>query len=91
MGKLLFMLTLIGGAYWYWNGPYQQQPQGVSAADQLAQNGALMRRCVGEKTRMSTTGALAGMGGVAMSREDAERECAQHYGLQQRDGEWHDR
>ncbi len=91
MGKLLFMVLLIGGAYWYWNGSQGQPAQGLSPQQQLEHNAALMRRCVGEKTRMSSTGALAGMGGVAMGREDAERECAQEHGLRQQDGHWHDR
>jgi len=88
MAKLVIILAIIGVAYWYWSGPYQQSRQ-TSVADQLKENAAIMQRCVAQEGRMQSAGGLAGVGDVGSSGEDAERLCATKNHLVKRDGNWY--
>lgn len=88
MGKLIMLLAIIGIAYWYWTGPYQESTA-TSEADQLAENAAIMQRCIKQEERMEAAGGLAGLGGVGGSGEDAEKLCAQKNNLHLQDGKWY--
>jgi hypothetical protein len=88
MAKLVFLLAIIGLAYWYWSGPYQRSAL-TSEADQQQKNAAIMQRCIKQEMSMQSAGDVAGLGDVGSNREDAERLCADKYGLEKRDDGWH--
>jgi type II secretory pathway pseudopilin PulG len=90
MTKLAIILAIIGIAYWYWSGPYQQSTQ-VSEADRLQDNAAVMQRCINQEQRMQSTGGLAGVADVGSSGADAEKLCAEKNNLYKRDGDWYSR
>jgi len=88
MAKLIIIIAIIGGAYWYWTGPYQNSSQ-VSEADQLQENAATMQRCVLQEKRMQAGGNLAGIADVGSTGEDAEQICAEKNNLIKRNGNWY--
>ncbi len=88
MAKLAIFLAIIGLAYWYWSGPYQDSKQ-TSEADQLQDNAVTMQRCIKEEERMQAAGGVAGLGDVGSTGADAEKLCAEKNNLHLRDGEWH--
>jgi hypothetical protein len=88
MAKLVFLLAIIGLAYWYWSGPYQRSAES-SAGDQLQENAAILQRCVKQEMSMQSAGNVAGLGDVGSNREDAERLCADKHGLEKRDDGWY--
>jgi hypothetical protein len=90
MAKLIVMLAMIGFAYWYWSGPYQQSTS-ASEADRLKDNAVIMQRCVNQEQRMQSTGGLAGLAEVGGTGIDAERLCAEKNNLYARDGNWYDK
>jgi hypothetical protein len=90
MTRLVIVLTLIGIAYWYWTGPYQNSSQ-TPPVDDTMQNAEIMKRCITREKHMEAAAGLAGLGGVGSTGEDAERLCADEHNLFKSDGEWHSR
>jgi hypothetical protein len=88
MLKLAIFLAIIGLAYWYWSGPYQESTQTLEA-DQLKENGVIMQRCIQQEQRMQTAGGLGGLGDVGSTGRDAERLCAEKNNLYLQDGNWY--
>ena len=88
MARLVVILALIGIAYWYWSGPYQESSQ-TSEAKQLEENAAIMQRCILQEQRMDAAGGLAGLGDAGSSGADAERLCAEKNDLRLQDGNWY--
>ena len=55
MGRLVFLLAVLAGVYWYWSGPYQDsRPGGLE--DQLQENARIMKKCI-QRERSITAGA----------------------------------
>jgi hypothetical protein len=90
MAKLVILLAIIGFAYWYWSGPYQESRQ-TSEADRLQDNAVIMQRCIQEEERMQAAGGVAGLGDVGSTGANAERLCAEKNNLHLRDGKWYRR
>lgn len=88
MAKLAIFLAIMGIAYWYWSGPYQESTQTLEA-DRLQDNAVTMQRCINEEERMQATGGVAGVGDVGSTGVDAERLCAEKNKLYLQDGNWH--
>jgi hypothetical protein len=88
MARLVIWVAILGLAYWYWSGPYQEST-GMTEADRLQENAAIMQRCVLQEQRMESAGGLAGIGGVGDAGADAERLCARKNNLHLRDGKWY--
>jgi hypothetical protein len=89
-GTPVILLAVIGVAYWYWSGPYQNSAS-VPAAEDSKQNAETMERCVAREKHMEAAGGLAGLGDVASTGEDAEKVCADEYSLYKGDGKWYHR
>jgi len=81
-GKLIVIAAIVGAGYWYWSGPYQDG----GSARQLQENNRNMERCIRREASMN---AAAGMAGGAVSPGDAEKLCAEKYGLYLQNGQWH--
>ena len=90
MARLVLVLTLIGIAYWYWSGPYQNSAD-TPAVDDTKQNDEIMKRCITREKHMEAAGELAGIGYVGTTGEDAEKMCADENGLYRMDGKWYHR
>jgi hypothetical protein len=88
MARLVMLLAIIGLAYWYWSGPYQESA-GTTEAEKRRENAAIMQQCIRQEQRMEAAGGLAGVGGVGSSGEDAQRLCAVKNNLHLQDGEWY--
>jgi hypothetical protein len=88
MGKIIIVLAIIGISYWYWTGPFQHSAQ-TSSVDDPKKNAEIMKQCITREKHMEAAGGLAGLGGVGSTGEDAEKTCADQYGLVEIDGEWH--
>jgi hypothetical protein len=88
MAKLVLLVAILGFAYWYWSGPYQES-RPSSEAERLQENAVTMQRCINQEQRMQTAGGLGGLGDVGSSGEDAERLCAEKNNLHLRDGKWY--
>jgi hypothetical protein len=88
MAKLVLILAIVGLAYWYWSGPYQESTE-VSEADRVKENAVIMQRCINEEQRMQSTGGLAGVAEVGSTGADAERVCAEKNNLYEQDGNWY--
>jgi hypothetical protein len=84
-GKLIVIAALCAGGYWYWSGPYQEGRQ-TGGEKQLQENARNMKRCIRREASMNTASAMAG---GAVDAGDAEKLCAEEYGLYLRDGQWH--
>lgn len=87
MGRMITLVLIGAAAYWYWSGPYQAGSAAPSAADQLAENARLMKKCQRQEASMT---AAAGMAGAMVGGGDTEALCAKKLGLYQRDGNWHE-
>ena len=85
LGKLIIIILIGGGAYWYWNGTYQESraPRGQ---EQLQINAKAMKKCVRQEESMASVG---GLGGVGFDIGDAEKLCAGKLQLRNEDGQWH--
>ena len=88
MARLLMWVAVIGFAYWYWSGPYQESTQ-TTEVDRLQENAAIMQQCIRQEQRMEAAGGLAGVGGVGNSGADAEKLCADKNNLHLQDGKWY--
>jgi hypothetical protein len=87
MGKLIVIVILLGGGYWYWSGPYQAGRPSPEEA-QLQRNAENMRKCMRQEASMQGSAGMAGVGGIA---DGGEQLCADKFSLYQRDGQWHSR
>lgn len=83
--KLIILMIVLAGAYWYWSGPYQAGRQSGDAA-QLQENSRNMKRCIRRETSVAAASAMAGAGVTA---GDAQKLCAETYNLHLEDGQWH--
>jgi len=83
--KLILLLAVIGGGYWYWSGPYQESK--LSPLDaRLEENAKIMKRCIGKEKSMAGAAGMGGMGGMS---DDPEAFCAKENNLVLKDGKWH--
>ena len=87
MTKLIVILAIMAGGYWYWAGPYQENKLSPAEA-QLVENAQLMKRCVAKEKSMAGAAGMGGMGGMA---DDPETFCARENNLVFEGGEWHAR
>lgn len=85
MGRILFLLAVLAGVYWYWSGPYQDSRPG-GRDEQLRENARKMKQCI-QRERSVTAG--AGMVGAASGVHDPEKYCAQQLNVYLQDGQWH--
>ena len=85
LGKLIMIILIGGGAYWYWSGPYQESrtPRGQ---EQLKINAMAMKKCVRQEESMASMGGLAG---ASLDAGGAEKLCAGKLQLHSEGGEWH--
>ena len=85
LGKLIMIILIVGGAYWYWDGPYQESraPRGQ---EQLQNNARAMKECIRQEESMASVG---GLGGASIDIGDAEKLCAEQLQLRTEDGQWH--
>jgi len=90
LGTPVILLTIIGIAYWYWSGPYQNFPI-TPATDDPKENAETMQRCIAREKHKEAAGGLAGLGDVGSTGEDAEKLCADEYSLYKSNGEWYHR
>lgn len=85
LGKLIVIIALVAGGYWYWSGPYQEgQPSG--GEKQLQENARIMKRCIRREASMN---AASGMAGGAVDSGGAEKLCAEEHGLYLQGSQWH--
>ena len=82
LGRLLVLAAVIGAAYWYWSGPYQDKinPDYDTILEQNARNMAECTRAAAYKLGATGSGANA---------ENAERQCAEKFNVYEDDGQWH--
>jgi hypothetical protein len=80
--RIIMFAVIVGAAYWYWSGPYQEKIHpGYEAT--VKQNDEDMEGCIrGEAYKQGTTGA-----GVGAST--ASKQCAEKFNLYELDGHWH--
>ena len=86
MTKLIVILAIVGGGYWYWSGPYQENKL-TPLETRLVENAKTMKRCIGKEKSMA---GAAGMGGVGGLSDDPEAFCASENNFVLKGGEWHD-
>lgn len=87
MIKILMYIAIVGAAYWYWSGPYQDGRE-LTEADISKNNAMIMQRCIKQENSMQGAGGLGGIGGAGSVESDAEAICAKNNNLQLRDGNW---
>lgn len=80
--RIVLLAVIVGAAYWYWAGPYQDRINPDYEAV-LKQNDENMAQC--------TRGAAYKFGatGSGTDPETAERECSEKYNVYKLDGHWH--
>ena len=83
MARLVIVLAIIGIAYWYWTGPYQNSAK-TAPADDPKKNAGIMAKCIAEEN-------FAIADGARDPGENAEEQCADENGLFKMYGEWHRR
>ena len=82
MDKLIVIAALVGAAYWYWSGPYQDRVN-PSYETILTTNAQNMNECTrAEAYKRGATG-----GGLAP--EAAQAMCAEQFNLYEHNGQWH--
>jgi hypothetical protein len=80
--RLLFLAVFLGGAYWYWSGPYQERIN-PDYATILEENERKLEECIrAEAYRQGATGEGRGP-------EPAREYCADKHNLYLHDGRWH--
>jgi hypothetical protein len=83
MARLVIVLALIGIAYWYWSGPYQNSAH-TPSVDDTKQNAKIMARCIADEN-------FAEADGARNPGENAEEVCAYENSLFKMDGKWYHR
>jgi hypothetical protein len=79
----VILLAIIGIAYWYWSGPYEDFAN-TAPVDDPKENAEVMQLCIEHEDREEGLSGNLGSAG-----EDPEGACAKKIGLYQMDGEWH--
>ena len=79
LGRLLTLAILIGAAYWYWSGPYQDQRH-PGYDKKLEENIQKMRECIRGKNY--------NVGATGIGHGDPEKDCADKFNLRFYEGEW---
>ena len=80
--RFILLAAIIGAAYWYWSGPYQERVN-PSYEAMLKKNSEDMAECMrGAAYKLGATGVGAGP-------DSAEQACAKKYNLYQYEGRWH--
>ena len=82
------MLAIIGIAYWYWSGPYQNSAN-TPPVDDTKQNAEIMNLCIARENYAEAVGGYSG--NVGSTGEDAEEVCADENSLFKMDGKWYRR
>jgi hypothetical protein len=77
------LLALIGIAYWYWSGPYQNSANTPPVND-TKKNAEIMAQCIAQEN-------FAVADGARDPGEDAEEVCAEENGLMKMYGKWYSR
>ena len=80
LGRLITIAVIVGAAYWYWSGPYQERVN-PSYEQQLRKNAEDMRLCI--------RGGNYQLGATGEGRGDIEQRCAAKFNLYQHEGQWH--
>ena len=80
--RIIVLAVLIGAAYWYWSGPYQEKRH-PSYAAQLEQNDAKMAQCI------RAAAYKLGVTGTGADTSQATKQCAEQFNLYESDGHWH--
>lgn len=80
--RIIVLAALIGSAYWYWSGPYQEKTNpGYEAI--LKQNDENMAQCLrGAAYKRGATG-------TGLDSSGAEKQCAEKYNVYPLEGHWH--
>lgn len=78
--NIIPLAIIIGVAYWYWSGPYQEK-NNPSYAQKLEVNNDAMSKCLFGKSYAS--GAGRGSAG------DPGQQCAKKLNLYEEGGQWH--
>lgn len=80
--RIIVLAALIGSAYWYWSGPYQEKTNPSYEAI-LKQNEENMGKCLrGAAYKIGATG-------TGLDSSEAELQCAENYNVYELDGHWH--
>jgi hypothetical protein len=83
MARLVIVLALIGIAYWYWSGPYQNSVYTPPAED-TKKNAEIMAQCIAQEN-------FAIEDGARDLGENAEDVCADENGFMKMYGKWYHR
>ena len=88
MARLVILLALIGVAYWYWSGPYQNSAN-TPPVDDTKRNAETMARCIAQESYAEELRGYSG--NVGSTGEDVEEICADENNLFKMDGKWYRR
>lgn len=80
LGRIFSIVVIVGAAYWYWSGPYQERIN-PSYETQLKKNAENMRLCM--------RGIAYKAGSTGFGSADGEESCAKKYNVYKKDGKWH--
>ena len=73
---------MIGAAYWYWSGPYQEKINPSYEAI-VKQNDDNMAQCI------RASAYKRGATGAGVDASEAQIQCAAQYNVYQHQGHWH--
>ena len=88
MARLVIVLALIGIAYWYWSGPYQNSAN-MPAVDDTKLNAEIMKHCIARENDSEEADGYSG--NVGSIGKDAEEVCADENSLININGTWYRR
>jgi len=80
--RIILLAVIIGAAYWYWSGPYQEKINPSYEAT-LKLNDENMALC------MRGAAYNHGATGTGLDSSGAREQCAEKYNLYESDGHWH--
>lgn len=80
--RILPFLVIIGAAYWYWSGPYQEKSNPSYEAT-VKQNDKAMAQCI------RAAAYKRGSTGTGLGSSAAREQCAKQYNLYELEGHWH--
>ncbi len=85
MVRLIVLAAIVGGIYWYWQGPLKERdvenPQAY-----WEENERQMKRCMRKENSIAGGAAMVGAG---IGTGDVESLCAEKLGMEKIDGRWH--
>ena len=79
----VILLAIIGIAFWYWTGPYENFAN-TAHVDDPKENAEVMQLCIDHEDREEGLS-----GNVGSPGENPAEVCAKRIGFYQMDGEWH--